>query len=122
MSVGLKGTGADQFIAPVGIAITDDDRILIADCVNHHVQVLTVHGQFLTSVGTEGKGPLQFEFPLAILVHPNGQVLVSGKDGNRIQALNQDLTFSHSIHVCGPPRGVVEGQVIMVRSGYHGSG
>ena len=73
MSVGSKGAGADQFFVPTGVAIADDDRILVADRGNHRVQVLTMDGQFLASVGTKGKLPLQFDFPLSILVHPMGK-------------------------------------------------
>ena len=57
MSVGSLGKGADQFNAPIGVAIANNDRTLVADCGNHRVQVLTIDGQFLGSVGTEGKGP-----------------------------------------------------------------
>ena len=77
MSVGSKGAGAGQFDCPNGIAITEDGRVLVADCLNHRIQVLTMEGQFLASVGTKGKGPLQFERPISIMVHPNGKVLVS---------------------------------------------
>ena len=109
MSVGSTGSGANQFLGPVGVAITDDDHILVADCFNHRIQVLTMEGQFLASVGTKGKGPLQFEFPVFILIHPNGQMFVSERDSNRIQVLNQDLTYSHSFTTHGPPREEQEG-------------
>ena len=68
-----------------------------------------MEGQFLASVGTKGKGPLQFEDPWFIMVHPNGKVLVSEADSNRIQVLNQDLTFSHSFTTRGSPRGRFQG-------------
>ena len=73
-SVGSRGAGAYQFAGPTGIAITNDDCVLVADCFNHRIQVLTIEGHFITSIGTRGKGPLQFEFPLSVLVHPNGQI------------------------------------------------
>ena len=72
MSVGSKGASADQFLEPAGIAITEDDRVLVADCWNHRIQVLTM--EFLALVGTKDKGPLQFEFPTSIVIHPNEQV------------------------------------------------
>ena len=68
-----------------------------------------MEGQFLASVGTKGKGPLQFERPVSIMVHPNGQVLISEAHSNRIQVLNQDLTFSHSFTTRGSPRGKGQG-------------
>ena len=46
---------------------------------------------------------------MSIIVHPNGQVVISEANTNRIQVLNQYLTFSHSFTTHGSPRGRDEG-------------
>ena len=46
----------------------------------------------------EGSGPLQFSYPEGIAVHlTTEQIYVAECDNNRIQVINSDFTYSHSI-------------------------
>ena len=52
------------------------------------------------SVGSSkaGSGPLQFHAPMGISVHPTtGQIFVADDCNHRIQVINGDFTYSHSI-------------------------
>ena len=93
--IGRRGTGQVQFNYPVGVAVAQDGRIEVIDCINHRLQVLTAEGAFIATVGSEGSQPLQFNRPRGVAVHFNGQVFVSDTDNNRVQVLNADLTYSH---------------------------
>ena len=87
--------GRVHFSSPVGVAVTQDGRIIVTDCINHRLQVLTAECAFMATVGSEGSQPLQFNYPRGVAVHHNGQVFVSDRDNDRVQVLNADLTYSH---------------------------
>ena len=72
-SVGSEGAGACQIKYPSGIAITEDDHVLVADCWNDRIQVLTMEGQSLASVGIKGKEPQQLNSQCPLLFIPMGK-------------------------------------------------
>ena len=97
-SFGSKGTKEGQFTYPRGVAVTNDGHILVTD--KHRLQKLTPEGCCVMSVGSSkaGRGPLQFSYPMGISVHPTtGQILVADDFNHRIQIINGDFTYSHSI-------------------------
>ena len=97
-SFGSKGTKKGQFTYPCGVAVTNDGHILVTD--NHRLQKLTLEGRCVMSVGSSkrGSGPLQFSYPKGISVHPTtGQIFVADVSNHRIQVINGDFTYSHSI-------------------------
>ena len=97
-SFGSKGTEKGQFTQPRGVAVTNDGHILVTD--NHRLQKLTLEGRCVMSVGSSkaGSGPLQFHIPMGISVHPTtGQIFVADEYNHRIQVINGDFTYSHSI-------------------------
>ena len=87
-----------QLTLPHGVAITKDGHLLVTD--RHQLQKLTTDGVCLKSVGSaiSGSGELEFlNHPEGITVHPTtGQIFVAEYGINRIQVLNDDLTFSHT--------------------------
>ena len=97
-SFGSWGTKEGQFTYPRGVAVTNDGQILVTDY--HRLQKLTPEGRCVMSVGSSkgGSGPLQFNKPRGISVHPTtGQIFVADYDNHRIQVINGDFTYSHSI-------------------------
>ena len=97
-SFGTKGTKEGQFTNPRGVAISHDGHILVSD--EHRLQKLTFEGDCVKSVGSSetGNGPLQFNGPTGITVHPTtGQIFIADSNNHRIQVLNKDLTYSHSL-------------------------
>ena len=89
------GSYTRQFQYPRSVAITSDNRILIADSQNYRIQMFTMAGKFVKSVGRKGQEPLQFNQPSGIAVYPSGRVFVADTGNHRIQVLNPDLSYSH---------------------------
>ena len=101
-SFGIRGTSEGHFTNPRGIAITNDEHILVTD--EHRLQKLTFDGVCVQSVGSteSGRGQLQFNYPKGIAVHPTtGLVFVADSYNNRIQVFNSDLTFACCIALHG---------------------
>ena len=93
-----RGTKEGQFTFPCGVAITNDEHILVTD--EHRLQKLTFDGVCVRSVGSSKRGgaPVQFNHPKGIAVHPTtGLVFVADSGNNRIQVLNSNFTYAHSI-------------------------
>ena len=98
----IKRRRIEQLSLPCGVVITKDDHLLVTE--NHRLQKLTTDGVCLKSVGSAsgGSGELEFRYPEGITVHPTtGQIFVAEFGNNRIQVLNEDLTFSHMITLHG---------------------
>ena len=101
-----EGTKEGQFNRPHGVAVTNDSHILVTD--DHRLQKLTPEGCCVMSVGSNerGSGPLQFSAPIGIAVHPTtGQIYVADCGNYRIQVINGDFTYSHSIGSYGTAPG-----------------
>ena len=63
-SVGTRGTRPLQFHAPRDIAInTRNNKVYVADCNNHRIQVLNSDLSFSTTFGKQGKDKGQFDSP-----------------------------------------------------------
>ena len=100
----IGGNGAIKFLFPRGIAITQDNFILITD--NDKVQKLNMNGQRIASVGKEGNGARRFSYPAGIAISPiNRLVYIADRSNHRVQVLNPDLTFSHSFGSMGGSNG-----------------
>ena len=82
---GEKGSGEGMFKNPLGVAVTDKDEILVADCLNHRVQVFDSNGTFLRSFGHKGENAGEFNFPIGIATDKDRQIFVADRDNHRIQ-------------------------------------
>ena len=97
-SFGTRGTKEGQFTYSRGVAITNDEHILVTD--EHRLQKLTFDGVCVQSVGSSIQ--LEFNTPRGITVHSTtGLVFVADSYNNRIQVFNSDLTYAHSINLHG---------------------
>ena len=102
-SFGSRGSGQGQFEGPPGVAVDGAGNIFVADNRNHRIQKFTPEGQFLAAVGTEGSGHLQFNHPRGIAFNAsNNKLYVT--EGDHVQILNSDLTFSSTFGKLGSGR------------------
>uniref|UniRef100_A0A1X7UUD9 RING-type domain-containing protein n=1 Tax=Amphimedon queenslandica TaxID=400682 RepID=A0A1X7UUD9_AMPQE len=101
---------------PWGVAVTDDNHVLITECFGNCVTILDREGKKLKSLGGKGgSGNVKFSEPRGVAINPDKFILVS--DNHRIQkismdgyrkvsvVLNPDLTFSHSFGSEGSANG-----------------
>ena len=105
-SFGGRGNGPCQFDTPCAVAITPTGDLLVCDCNNHRLLLLSPEGTPLKSVGSKGKKALQFNEPVGVGVHPKtGKIYVTEFRNNRVQILNSDLTYSARFGRSGSEQG-----------------
>ena len=92
-SFGHQGSGQSKLYYPRGVALCSDNSVLVTmnDCVKKY----SLDGKFMASVGTEGSGQLEFYEPWCTATN-NKKVYVCDARNNRIQVLNEDLTYHSS--------------------------
>ena len=86
-----------QFRAgPCGIAFDSDGNLVVADCLNHRVQVLSYRGgKHLRTIGSQGAGAGQFEYPMGVAFDAAGHIVVVDQRNHRVQVLR----YSDGAHV-----------------------
>ena len=90
---------------PVGLTVTDDGRVFVADTHYHRVIVFDTEGNELVRFGSEGNGDGQFQLPTDVALDDRGYIYVSEYNGNdRITQWSPDYLFSKVI-----ASGVVDG-------------
>lgn len=90
---GRWGWEEGQFLEPRAVAVTSDDRILVADTGNHRVQVFLSDGKRIAGWGARGNKPGEFLFPSGIAAGPRGEILVADTGNDRIQVFDASGTF-----------------------------
>ena len=84
LSFGEEGLGDGMFQHPLGVAVTDKDEIVVADCGNHRVQVFDSNGTFLRSFGHKGGNAGEFNRPFAIATDKDRNIFVADRFNNRV--------------------------------------
>ena len=90
---GEGGSGDGMFKYPLGVAVTDKDEILVADCLNHRVQVFDSNGTFLRSFGHEGKNAGEFNRPDGLAIDRDGNIFVADRNNDRVQIFSRGETY-----------------------------
>ena len=94
-----------------GIAFTIDGHIVMSSA-DDKLYKLTLKGNAIASVGGKGSGPLEFKYPRGVAIHPRtGKIYVADRNNHRIQVINDDFTYSHSIG----SKGTALGQLYLPR-------
>jgi len=91
---GSKGSGDGQFCWPRSVACNSRGDIVVADCMNHRIQVFDRNGKYLFKFGSNGKGNGQFDEPRGVIVDQRtNQIVVADSGNNRIQIFDEKGTF-----------------------------
>ena len=85
LSFGKEGSGDGMFKNPFGVAVTDRDEIMVADCKNHRVQVFDSNGVFLRSFGHEGQNAGELKIPTGIATDKDSNIFVAEYGTHRVQ-------------------------------------
>ena len=75
---GQRGSKNGELNGPLGICIDRKERVFVADCYNHRIQVFTLEGEFLSEFGKS-----ELSRPFSIGLHENS-VFVSDYGKNAI--------------------------------------
>ena len=84
--------GEGKMNYPMGVAICGD-RILITQG-NNCILNYQLNGKFISRIGIQGRRELEFNFPFGLTIdESNGDIYICDRNNNRIQILNNDLSF-----------------------------
>jgi len=110
-----------QFTEPSGVAVTEDNEIIVADTNNHRIQVFDKEGNFKFQFGEVGKRDGQLLYPNRVaVVAASGDIVVTERSPtHQVQIFTK---FGHFIRKFGAdilqhPRGVTTdcwGRIIVV--------
>ena len=93
-SFGRQGVGNGEFKYPLGIDISAEGKVFIADTGNHRIQLFDLNGDFLrmfTVTSAAGEKPSD---PVDVLASKlKNYVYVSDNDNHKIKVFNQSGTF-----------------------------
>ena len=108
-SVGSEGTGKLRFKGPSGIAVnTTNNKVYIADRVNHRIQVLNSDFTFSAAFGENGRGKGQFQYPRGIACDSAGNVYVVDSGNHRIQVFTTEGEFLKTFGQYGKGQGELD--------------
>ena len=83
---------------PEGVCATPDRHILVVSEDTPHITKYSMTGALVAKANTgKGSGPLQFRQPQGIAVSSSGHVYVCDTGNHRLQVLNPNLMFFHTI-------------------------
>ena len=80
--------GADNgFINPIGIAVSEQGLIYVADSGRNQIAVLNQKGREIKRIGSSGEAPGNLSYPVSVLITPGPKqrLIVSELGNNRIQ-------------------------------------
>ena len=105
-SVGTKGIGRLQFSHPRDIAInTRNNKVYVADCSNHRIQVLNSDLTFSATFGKQGRSKGQFYLPSGVTCDSAGNVYVADYGDYRVQVFTAEGKFLRMFGKRGEGRG-----------------
>ena len=99
---GRSGNREGTLNRPAGVALLPNGCLVVADCMNHRLQVFTKTGEFKQSVGQKGSEPGQFNKPSGVCVAPSARVYVVDKGNSRVQIFDGALRYQSFYEI---PRG-----------------
>jgi len=88
---------------PHGVWCTSEGTLLVTDCRQHLLRIVTSTGKCLETVGLEGKGDGQFVEPSAVTGASDGSILVvDGKGTGRVQKFSAtgEVIKNICVYVC----------------------
>merc|ERR1719357_1820332 len=110
-----------QFTEPSGVAVTDDNEIIVADTNNHRIQVFDKEGNFKFQFGEVGKREGQLLYPNRVaVVGASGDIVVTERSPtHQVQIFNKYGQFLRKFgaDVLQHPRGVTVdpwGRIVVV--------
>ena len=86
------GRGEGQWMLPIGMAISADQRLHVTDEHLHRVTVFDTEGEFVRMWGEKGDALGQLNGPAGISIAPDGTVYVVEQHNHRVQVFTPKAT------------------------------
>ena len=86
---GGPGSAPGQLLAPRGIAVAPDGRVVVSDSGNHRMQIFAADGSSALVFGRRGKGPGELLAPHGVCVTEQ-HIVVADRGNHRIQVFSRD--------------------------------
>ncbi|MFN0049837.1 MAG: 6-bladed beta-propeller, partial [Cytophagales bacterium] len=96
----VSGSSNNNFNGPLGVAVSLDNKIYVADANNSRIQVWTQSGAnfgYFATVGKNGNGPNELFYPTGTFVDADGKLYVAENYGNRINIFDKCVDFTRII-------------------------
>jgi DNA-binding beta-propeller fold protein YncE len=90
---GKFGSAPGEFSRPQGLAVDRNDRLYVADAVNHRIQILNPDGTLHAIWGSVGSKPGQFRYPYDVAFDRAGRLYVAEFGNCRISVLSPEGKF-----------------------------
>ena len=84
LSFGKEGSGDGMLKNPLGVAVNDRDELVVADNMNHRVQVFNSDGTFLRSFDHKGENDGEFNRPFGIAIDKDRNIFVGDCTSHRV--------------------------------------
>ena len=119
-SFGHGGTGIGEFKFPVGIDISGNGRVFIADSGNHRIQVFDLKGNFINMFDVKrAKGEVPPD-PVDVLASGlNNYLYIADNENHKIKVHKQNGTFEFEFGKFGEEYGEFRFPGIMVQNDYN---
>ena len=85
------------------MVITGDGDIIVADTLNHRIQVFNQCGLLKLVFGRKGEGDAQFNEPTGIALFPNENIVVADRKNRRVQVFSPKGRFRYSFSTKDAP-------------------
>ena len=85
LCIGKQGSGDGMFKYPKELAVNDRDEIVVADALNHRVQVFDSKGTFLRSFGQRGENAGEFRCSVGVAINNDRNIFVADNGNHRVQ-------------------------------------
>ena len=95
---GKKGIRDGEFWKPVSVCVDNEGRVIVADCRNHRVQILSQDGEPLFTFGDNG--PERLNRPFGCIYHEK-KFIVADWDDNSLKFYDNTGKFLYKIRKAG---------------------
>ena len=107
--VGSKGSKEGEFNCPEGLAVARDGSVVVADSLNHRVQMFAPDGRFLRAFGGHGAKPGEFNMPGGVAVGRDAAgrelIVVTDQGNGRVQIFDAEGNYLRQVGAHGSSDG-----------------
>jgi tripartite motif-containing protein 71 len=117
---GGAGKDAGRFVYPLGIDISRDGKVFIADSGNHRIQVFDLTGKFLYKFNVESESPKHGSDPVDIIASKlKGYLYVADNENHNIKVYNRKGVLQFKWGKFGEEHGEFRYPGIMTQNEYN---